>query len=164
MSQNEIEVHVEDNTEQGQGSGDQASCQGPPHGDVPPSLSELANNLGNPGYWTILVAELMKRIPQVPTETPPKEDKLADRVARRNPKVYNGSYDPVVLEEWIRGMEKIFTVVEVPEEKKLNIGTYYLSGEADIWWNTVKDKLEGPEFTWNEFLTEIRAKFYPAVV
>ena len=53
---------------------------------------------------------------------PLKEDKLADRVARRKPKVYDGSYDPVVLEGWIRGMEKIFTVVEVPEEKKISIG------------------------------------------
>ena len=56
----------------------------------------------------------MKRIPQVPAETPPKENKLVERVARRNPKVYDGSYDPVVLEEWIRGMEKIVTMVEVP--------------------------------------------------
>ena len=61
-------------------------------------------------------------------------------------------------------MEKIFTVVEVPEEKRVNIGTYYLTGEADIWWNTVKDKLVGPEFTWSKFLVELRAKFYPAVV
>jgi len=29
-------------------------------------------------------------------------------------------------------MEKIFTVVEVSEEKKVNIGTYYLTSEADI--------------------------------
>ena len=112
--------------EQGQGSGDQASCQEPQHGDMPPLPSVLASNLGNPSYWPALVAELMKRIPQVPAETPPKEDKLADRVARRNPKVYNGSYDPVILEEWIRGMEKIFTVVEVPEEKRVNIGTCLL--------------------------------------
>ena len=69
----------------------------------------------------------MKWIPQVPTETPPKEDKLADTVARHNPKVYDGFHDPVVLEEWIRGMEKIFTVVEVPEEKKVNIEMYYLT-------------------------------------
>jgi len=61
-------------------------------------------------------------------------------------------------------MEKIFTVVEVPEEKKVNIGTYYLSGEADIWWNTVKDKLVGPEFIWSKFLSELRAKFYPVVI
>jgi len=46
----------------------------------------------------------------------------------------------------------------------MNIGTYYLSGEADICWNTVQDKLVGPEFTWNKFLAELRAKFYPAMV
>jgi len=44
-------------------------------------------------------------------------------------------------------MEEIVTVVEVPEEKKVNIGIYYLTGEADIWWNTTKDMLIGPEFT-----------------
>jgi len=41
----------------------------------------------------------MNPIPQVFTETPPKDDKLPDRVVRRNPKVYGGNYDPVVLEE-----------------------------------------------------------------
>jgi len=58
----------------------------------------------------------MKRIPQVPAETSLKEDKLADRVARRNPKVYDGSDDLVVLEKWIRWIEKIFTVAEVQED------------------------------------------------
>ena len=80
----------------------------------------------------------MKQISQVPIEMPPKVDKLVDKVARHNPKVYDGSYDLVLLEEWMRRMEKIFTMVEVLEKKKVNIGTYYLSGEADIWWNTVK--------------------------
>jgi len=30
-------------------------------------------------------------------------------------------------------MEKIFAVVEVPKDKNMNIGTFYLTGEADIW-------------------------------
>jgi len=38
-------------------------------------------------------------------------------------------------------MEKIFAVVEVAEEKKVKIGTFYLAGEADIWWRTMKDQL-----------------------
>jgi len=143
----------------------QASHHMPPNfGQIPLIPSELANNIGDSNYWPALVVELMKRIPQVPTETSPKEDKLADRVARQNPKVYDGSYDPVVLEEWIKGMEKIFTVVEVLEEKKVDIGTYYLTNEADIWWTTVKDKLVGPEFTLNKFLSELRAKSYPVMV
>ena len=87
--QNNMEIHVEDNLEQGQGSGDQASCQEPQHCDMPPLPSELASNLGNPSYWPTLVTELMKRIPQVPPETPSKEDKLANWVARRNSKVYD---------------------------------------------------------------------------
>ena len=64
---------------------------------------------------------------------PPKEDKLVDRVARCNPKTYGGSYDPVELEEWIRGMEKIFVTIEVPDEKSITIETFYLTMEADIW-------------------------------
>ena len=44
---------------------------------MPPIPSELANNIRDPNYWPAIVAELMKRIPQVPTETPPKVDKLA---------------------------------------------------------------------------------------
>jgi len=51
------------------------------------------------------------------------------------------------LDERVRGIEKIFIVVKVLEEKKTNIGMYYLTGEADIWWNTIKDKLIRPEFT-----------------
>jgi len=78
--------------------------------------------------------------------------------------VYDETYDPVVLEEWVRPMEKMFTMVEVPEEKKVNIGTYYLTGEANIWWSTIKDKLVGPEFTWSKLLSELRTKFYPVVV
>ena len=55
-------------------------------------------------------------------------------------------------------------VIEVIDEKKANIKTFYLTREADIWWNTVKDRLLGPEFTWNKFLEELRAKFYSVMV
>ena len=81
-----------------------------------------------------------------------------------NPKVYDGNLDLVELEDWISGMEKIFTVVEVPEEKKVNILTFYLVDEADIWWSTVKDKLQRLELTWAKFLQELRTKFYPITV
>ena len=52
------------------------------------------------------------------------------------------------LEEWIQGIEEIFTVVEVLEDKKVNIRTFYLTVEADIWWKVVKDMLLGHDFTW----------------
>jgi len=43
----------------------------------------------------------------VPIENPAKDYKMADRVARCNPKVYDKKYNRVESEEWIRGMEKI---------------------------------------------------------
>ena len=68
----------------------------------------------------------------MPPINPPKVDKLADMVARRNPNTYGRSYDPVESKEWIRGMEKIISIIKVPEEKKVNVGTFYLTIEADI--------------------------------
>jgi len=54
---------------------EQASCHVPPNfREMPPIPPELANNIGNPNYWPTLVAELMRSISQVPTETPPKDD------------------------------------------------------------------------------------------
>ena len=74
----------------------------------------------------------MKQIPPVPLLSS-EEDRIANRVPQHNLKTYDGQYDPVELEEWLKGIEKIFIVPEVTEEKKVNIGTFYLTREADIW-------------------------------
>jgi len=85
--QNNAEIHIEDNSYHSQGSGEQASHHVLPNlAQMPPIPPEFTNNIGNLNYRQTLVAELMKRIPQVPTETPPNDDKLADRVVWRNPK------------------------------------------------------------------------------
>ena len=72
------------------------------------------------------MSKLMKRIPPASSEIPPKDDILVDRVARCNHKAYDGKYDLVELEDCIRGMEKILTVVGVLDEIKLNLRACYL--------------------------------------
>jgi len=52
-------------------------------------------------------------------------------------------------------MEEVFTVIEIPGDKRVNIGTFYLTGETDIWWNIVKNRLLGPNFTLSRFLEEL---------
>jgi len=61
-------------------------------------------------------------------------------------------------------MEKIFVVVEVLENKKVNIGTFYLTGEADILWNTVRYKWQEVELTWAKFIKELKVQFYPIML
>ena len=50
-------------------------------------------------------------------------------MVKRNANVYDGKIE---LEEWIRNVEKIFTVVEGPADKKMNTVTFYLLGKANI--------------------------------
>jgi len=50
-------------------------------------------------YRKNLVAELMKRIPPVPLKTTSKVDKLTNRLAQHNPKIYDGKFDAKELEE-----------------------------------------------------------------
>jgi len=53
-----------------------------------------------------------------------KADKLADRVAWHNPKIYDRIFDPVELKDLFRGMANIFTIVKLPKEKMMNIETF----------------------------------------
>ena len=68
---------------------------------------------------------------------------LSDRVPRCNPKTYGRSYDFMELEDWNKAMEKIFAIIKVLKEKRVNIRTFYIIGEADIWWSTMKTGSSG---------------------
>jgi len=69
--------------------------------------------------------------------------------------MYEGNEDLMILQEWIRQVEKIFDVVEVPDNKHINIGAFYLSGTTDMWWGTVRTTFQGSEATWASF-TKLR--------
>jgi len=46
-------------------------------------------------------------------------------------------------------------VVEVSRDKKVNIETFYLTGETDIWRNIVNNRLLEPDFIWSRFVEEL---------
>ncbi|XP_019197427.1 PREDICTED: uncharacterized protein LOC109191287 [Ipomoea nil] len=72
---------------------------------------------------------------------------------------------PVVLEEWIRTLNKIFSVVECPEERRVELASFYFSHEADLWWvHEGPAFLEEPYFDWTALKDRMRERFYPAHV
>ncbi|XP_031104443.1 uncharacterized protein LOC116007925 [Ipomoea triloba] len=82
-------------------------------------------------------------------------------IAARQPPFYAGEEDPVILEEWIRTFDKLLNAVNCPEEQRVSSAVYYLTKAADDWWSMVgPDLLQGPEFGWEEFKTELRGQFY----
>ncbi|XP_074314487.1 uncharacterized protein LOC141649704 [Silene latifolia] len=83
------------------------------------------------------------------------------KMASYNPRTYNGKVDPVVFEDWVRGMDKLFEAVNCPDKWKVGFVVYYLVGQADLWWETVKEKRNEEGFGWAEFKELLRSKFYP---
>ncbi|XP_047983475.1 uncharacterized protein LOC125224159 [Salvia hispanica] len=81
-----------------------------------------------------------------------------------NPPVFNGLGNPVVAENWIRAMERIFNFLHCNDQERLTCMTFQLTGSADFWWEARK-KILTPEqlaqMTWNEFKTGMYDKYIP---
>jgi hypothetical protein len=80
------------------------------------------------------------------------------------PPTFSDSTDPIVAENWIKEMERIFRLLRkrITEEDKVDLATYMLKGESLHWWDTVLDRLgEGQSIKWAEFKEEFLAKYFP---
>ena len=47
---------------------------------------------------------------------------------------FGGEPDPMVAEQWMMRMEKIFDVLNCPDDIKVSLATFMLEGEAEHWW------------------------------
>ena len=91
----------------------------------------------------------------------PNRDVLGS-IARYRPNTYKGQEDPAILEDWIRHFDKIFEATNYEEPQKISAAVYYLSDIADVWWqNHQKVRQHLPDYSWEEFKTDLRERFYP---
>ena len=67
------------------------------------NIKNLVDGL-DPELMAKIMTEITKRLKEVEPEKLGSETKFFNRVAKRNPKVYEGKEDPMILEEWIRQM------------------------------------------------------------
>jgi len=61
-----------------------------------------------------------------------------EKIDHSRPPKYNGTVDPRVMNEWVDQFESLFAVHQTPEDKKVDIATFYLHEEAGKWWKQVK--------------------------
>ncbi|KAK9740392.1 hypothetical protein RND81_03G031700 [Saponaria officinalis] len=95
-----------------------------------------------------------------PQQQQPQQQTIFDRFGRHRPPTYDGLCDPVVLEEWIREMEKLFTETLCPEDQKVGVASYYLQKEADNWWSISRAAIQAePGFGWARFIQAYANKF-----
>ncbi|XP_056175765.1 uncharacterized protein LOC130140429 [Syzygium oleosum] len=82
---------------------------------------------------------------------------------KSKPPTYDGKTDPLAAERWIRKIEGIFRVKEVPNDKKVDFATQYLEGEAEYWWEGKRSTLgdEDATISWKYFKEAFNAQFFP---
>nr|XP_011460561.1 PREDICTED: uncharacterized protein LOC105350375 [Fragaria vesca subsp. vesca] len=65
---------------------------------------------------------------------------------------FSTAKDPIEAHEWIETMERVFTRMSVPEDRKVFVAVQWLHGPAWHWWvGITRDYGDAPHMTWDEF-------------
>ena len=91
-------------------------------------------------------------------------------------KRYDGKGQPAKLHDWIREMEKIFELLEIPDKMKVYLAVHYLTGDANTWWLIHRDAVKAATarastilgnntthttICCSQFVSAIREMFFP---
>jgi len=68
------------------------------------------------------------------------------------PPTFRGATNPSVAEAWVQKVEKMFEVLRCTNRQRVDLAVYMLDGEAEHWWNGVKEGL-----LWSEGATDLGA-------
>ncbi|XP_019172863.1 PREDICTED: uncharacterized protein LOC109168302 [Ipomoea nil] len=131
-----------------------------------PTNEQLAQNPQHLTQITQTLSNALLHNNNNPPPPPPNANRDVGRqVSGHRPSVFAGEEDPAILEESVRTLDKIFSVVGCPEERRVELPTLYFSHEADLWWVH-----EGPgcqeesRFCWERLKDKLRERFYPSHV
>ena len=83
--------------------------------------------------------EMMQRMTQAQLSCSQESsiDKNYKRVRKQGAKLFTGTTDPAVAEEWLRSTERILDRIECTSEQRLKYAMSLLEKDALDWWETV---------------------------
>ena len=91
-------------------------------------------------------------------------DKTYEKIRKQGAKAFAGTTNPVVVEEWLRGTERILDRFDCTSEKKVSYAVSLFEQDALDWWETVPGSKNVPwTLTWVKFLRYFTEKYTPAV-
>ena len=76
------------------------------------------------------------------------------------PPSFEGSTNPLDVEESLSTIETILDFMELNDEEKIICVAYVLKKEARYWWEVVKTRRNIQEMTWADFVYEFNKKFF----
>ncbi|XP_057543963.1 uncharacterized protein LOC130823359 [Amaranthus tricolor] len=131
---------------------------------MPPLSSKRLRQRSSNKALRELVMELAEERRSKSKPTAEIASSISKRISQNKPPTYSGTGEPAALESWLREFDKLFNVVQCPENLRVNQAAFYLQEEADYWWSNARDsvmsELDNP-LSWKDLKTMIREKFYP---
>ena len=67
---------------------------------------------------------------------------------------------PLKPQLWMEEVEKTFSALEMPENKKVEYASFLLIGTTNNWWLSAKRNIRGA-ITWAMFQQAFYAKYFP---
>ena len=61
---------------------------------------------------------------------------------KANPPSFRGTFGLDKAEEWVKAMEKIFSILACTDRQQVAFATYMQEVDVEFWWNIVKRLLE----------------------
>ncbi|KAJ9536336.1 hypothetical protein OSB04_un000487 [Centaurea solstitialis] len=75
-----------------------------------------------------------------------------ERFNKQKPQSFSVAVDSIDADHWIRHVEKIFNVLEVPDQYKVRLATYKFEKEANNWWEAcVQTDPSVRNLSWDDF-------------
>ena len=80
---------------------------------------------------------------------------------RHNPLEFGGSPDPMMVEGWLKRIERILNVLQIKDdEMRIFVASYQLVGEAYMWWEMISEAHDPATMTWDEFKKLFFQKYF----
>ena len=76
------------------------------------------------------------------------------------------AFDLDKIEEWVKAMEKVFSILAYTDHQKVAFVTYMLKADAEFWWNGMKRLLEESQtnVSWEVFKGTFYQKYFSASI
>ncbi|CAA0816886.1 Unknown protein, partial [Striga hermonthica] len=83
---------------------------------------------------------------------------------RMNAPNFAGTENPTAVLEWIKELDKIFTVLPLPDRQRVSLAAYQMKEDASDWWIdhwARRPEAELHALTWEQIKMMVRRKFLP---
>ncbi|XP_022897718.1 uncharacterized protein LOC111411415 [Olea europaea var. sylvestris] len=129
---------------------------------VPPTHTNLVRELLQ------AVQDLSRQSQALPPQSAPSfvpgAISMVEQFRRHKPPTFDGGSDPLPIEEWIRGLERILRHIACTDAQKVLCAEFMFVGAASHWWESVlrtRTEEQQRDLTWEQFKDEVMAKYFP---